>query len=566
MNTLKILINYNSRKKVFFLILLLTILSIFEAIGFAVLMPLISMGLNFNNEYLLGNENIVNQIFVHKFKILDIKIVLNIYLAFAFIFYFSKFLYTLMTVKLYSNFLFDFRNKITKIIFERFLKKEYLFHLNSNSSELVRFTSDEVKYYFDSVVAPLILVITEIFIISGLVIFSFVVSPYLFITTLIFSSICYLIIKQIKNKLPLLGKKRLEEDLKRHQILQQIFLAIKDIKIFKKEDTYLEEIKGITNNLSKVDRQFFFTESLPRYIIEFLIVLLFCSLFYLALIKYNIFVIDYIPILGIYILIIFRLMPSFTRISRSINAINYSKKLEDKIYDFINSSNQIDTNKNDRYTFNELIEVNSISYSYPESKNVIKFKKKFKIRKGTFNCIVGSSGSGKTTLIDILSGLLIPNQSDIKIDGKNIVNKPFFLNNKISFVHQNFYLFNDTLEKNITFMEKQGKSNSQKIKELIKICELDKLVNTLPEGINTIIGESGAKLSGGERQRISIARALYAESDIIFFDEATNALDKDTEQKLLKNLKENYHGKKTFIFVLHKIIDKSFFDQVIELN
>ena len=566
MKTLKILLNHNSKKNLFFLILLLTILSIFEAIGFAVLMPLISIGLNFNNEYLLGNENIINQIFVNKFKILDIKVVLNIYLAFVFIFYFSKFLFTLMTVKLYSNFLFNFRNKITKIIFEKFIKKNYLFHLNSNSSELVRFTSDEVKYYFDSVVAPLILVITEIFIITGLIIFSFFVSPYLFITTLIFSFVSYSIIKLIKNKLPSLGKKRLEEDLKRHQILQQIFLAIKDIKIFKKEDTYLEEIKGITNNLSKVDRQFFFIESLPRYIIEFLIVFLFCSLFYLSLSKYNLSIIDYIPILGIYILIIFRLMPSFTRISRSINAINYSKKLEDKICEFINSSNQNNTTNNNNYTFNELIEVNNLSYSYPDSKNTLNFKNKFKIKKGTFNCVVGSSGSGKTTLIDILSGLLIPTKSDIIIDGKNIINKPFFLNNKISFVYQNFYLFNDTLKKNITFMEKKKTLNNQKIMELIKICELDELINTLPEGLNTIIGESGAKLSGGERQRISIARALYSESDIIFLDEATNALDKDTEQKLLKNLKDNYHEKKTFIFVLHKILDKSIFDQIIELN
>ena len=115
-------------------------------------------------------------------------------------------------------------------------------------------------------------------------------------------------------------------------------------------------------------------------------------------------------------------------------------------------------------------------------------------------------------------------------------------------------------------MEKKKTLNNQKIMELIKICELDELINTLPEGLNTIIGESGAKLSGGERQRISIARALYSESDIIFLDEATNALDKDTEQKLLKNLKDNYHGKKTFIFVLHKILDKSIFDQIIELN
>lgn len=200
MKVLNLLLKFYSYQKVIFLIFILIILTMFETIGFAVLMPLISLVLNFNNEFIQGSQNIIIKNMVNLFDIEDKFHFLNIYLLFVLTYYFTKFTFTLGTIKYYSNFLYNFKNKTIARILTNFLSKSYLFHLNSNSSDLVRFTSDEVRYYFDSVVSPMLLVITEIFIISGLIIFSFVISPKLFCVILFFSIICYLIMKIIKKK------------------------------------------------------------------------------------------------------------------------------------------------------------------------------------------------------------------------------------------------------------------------------------------------------------------------------------------------------------------------------
>lgn len=569
MITIRLFKKFFSKIEILIIIFLLTTLTALETIGFAVLMPLISFIVEFNEQ----DNSLKNHIFfefLYKFFDDDKFVILNAYLFLVFFYYLFKFLFTLTTIRIYSKLLFEFRNKVTQKILKNFLYKPYVFHLNSNSSDLVRYTSDEIKYYFDSVVSPMILVIVEIFIISGLIIFSFIISPYLFMLTILFSLVCYFLVRIIKKQLPKLGKLRLENELKRHGVLQQIFVAIKDIKIFKRESLYANEIKYYTKNLSEVDRKFYFLESLPRHIIEFLVVVFFVIFFYFFFNKLqnSIDLINYLPIFGIYVLIIFRIMPSFTRVSRAINAINYSKKLESKIYGFLNNLEVKDSNiSNLNYDFQKSIEVKSISFQYDQNSYVINYNKPFKILKGTFNCIIGRSGSGKTTLLDILSGLLKVEKSEIYIDGNRVKNKALNLKNKISFVNQNFYLFNDTIRNNIIFLEdKKNKSNLKIIDELIEICELGDLIKKLSQGLDTIIGELGTKLSGGERQRLSIARALYSDADIIFFDEATNALDKDTEQRILNNLKNKYKDKKTFIMVIHKVHDKSIFDQIIELE
>ena len=563
MKSIKLILKFHSYKKIYFLIFLLTLLTFLEALGFAVLMPLIDFGINFDNENLIIEKNFFFKYLKESFYINEKLKLLNIYLFFVLFYFFFKFLLTIFTVKYYSNFLYNYRNKVTDKILKNFLSMPYIFHLNSNSSDLVRFTSDEVKYYFDTIVAPTILIITELFIITGLIFFSLLISSKIFLVFIVLCSICYLIIKSIKKKLPEIGKQRLEKDLERHKILQQIFQAIKDVKIFRKEDLFINDVNKVTKSLSLVDRKFFFLESLPRYIIEFLIVFLFCILFYIFFNNFNKSIINYIPTIGIYILIIFRMIPSFTRISRALNAINYSKKLENNIIDYLELK-KTDTNPAKLLNFEELIEVNKITFNYPEATRKIEYKKNFKIKKGTFNCIVGPSGSGKTTLIDILSGLLIPSESEIVVDGNKIINKPLRLKNTISFVHQNFYLFNDTLKNNICFMNKPEDIDMNRLNEILEICQLNRLIENLPKGLNTHIGEAGTKLSGGERQRLSIARALYSDAEIIFFDEATNALDKDTEYQVLRNLKNKYKNK-TFIMVIHKVNDKSFFDQIIEL-
>lgn len=569
MKLLNLLLKFYSYQKVLFLIFILIILTMFETIGFAVLMPLVSLVLNFNNEFIVNSQNIIIKNIVNLFDIKNKFHFLNIYLLFVLTYYFTKFIFTLGTIKYYSNFLYNFKNKTIARILNNFLSKSYLFHLNSNSSDLVRFTSDEVRYYFDSVVSPMLLVITEIFIILGLIIFSFVISPKLFCIVLFFSIVCYLIMKIIKKKLPELGKQRLEKELIRHNILQQTFDAIKEIKIFKKENVYLNEVKNVTKNLSNVEKKFFFLESLPRHIIDFLIVLQFCILFYFIFNFLNIQIDeDYLPIFSIYLLILFRILPSFTRISRSLNVISFAQKLENKIFSFIfNPENE---NENDNsvksFDFKKSIEIKNIAFKYSENSTEIEFNKNFIIKKGSFNCIVGKSGVGKTTLLDLISGLLTPSKSEFLIDGIQVINSPIRLNQKISFVHQNFFLFNDTIKKNICFLEKESEIDTLKLNRIINICELKNLLESLPDKLNTIIGERGTKLSGGERQRLSIARALYLDAEIVLLDEATNALDKETEERLLNNLKSEYHGKKTFIMVLHKILDKSIFDKIIDIG
>ncbi len=567
MKTLYLLTNFFSKSKIFTILTLLIFLTFFEMIGFAVLMPLISFALNFSDEFFLNTENFLIKIIVDLLDIENKFEFLNIYLLIILFYYSFKFFFSLFTIKFYSNFLFLFRDKITETIARNFLTKPYEFYLNTNSSDLVRYTSDEIRFYMDSVISQVLLIVTEIFIITGLIIFSFIISPYLFLITLLFSIICWIIIKLIKIRLPFLGKERLKENLYRQNILQQIFAAIKEIKIFKKENVYLNEIKEVSKKLSSVEKKFFFLESLPRYILEFLIVVQFCVIFYIFFNYINNTLSQYyLSVLGIYILILFRILPSFTRISRCINNINFSKKLENKLFNYIFPKKMTSETISELINFREKIEVKKIIFKYMENQNEITFQKNFTIKKGSFNCVVGKSGSGKTTLLDLLSGLLSPIKLDMIIDGKKIINKPIKLKNKISFVHQNFFLFNDSIKNNICFLEKDKVIDENKLKKVIDISELSNVISKLPDGVNSVIGESGSKLSGGERQRVSIARALYLDAEIIFMDESTNALDKDTEMKILQNLKKEYSGKKTFIMVLHNIVDKSLFDEIIDLS
>ena len=142
---------------------------------------------------------------------------------------------------------------------------------------------------------------------------------------------------------------------------------------------------------------------------------------------------------------------------------------------------------------------------------------------------------------------------------------PFKLNTKIGIVHQNIFLFNDTLLRNITFLEKE-KIDHNLISKILKVVELEDFIKGLSDGINSDIGEIGSKISGGQKQRIAIARALYQNPDFILFDEATNALDKDTEGKVLNNIKNFLKKDATFILISHKINDKELFDNIIELE
>ena len=159
----------------------------------------------------------------------------------------------------------------------------------------------------------------------------------------------------------------------------------------------------------------------------------------------------------------------------------------------------------------------------------------------------------------------MPRKADVYVDDIKVVNFPLKLNSKIGIVHQNFFLFNDSLLSNITFLKKEN-VDLNFVNELLKLVLLDEFVKKLPNGLDSQIGEIGNKLSGGQKQRIAIARSLYQKPDFLLFDEATSALDSTTEYKLLQNLKEKYEKKITFVSISHKTSNKEIFDNIIEIK
>ena len=192
-----------------------------------------------------------------------------------------------------------------------------------------------------------------------------------------------------------------------------------------------------------------------------------------------------------------------------------------------------------------------ISFDYEEGRRTTLKNINLQIKKGKSVGIIGKSGSGKSTLVDIMLGLLEPQKGGVYFDNKNIKNELSLWQKQIGYIPQDIYLLDDTIKKNITFGLKDDEIDEKLLLQTLKIAQLKDFVDTLPDAINTFVGNRGVKLSGGERQRIGIARAMYNLPKIMVFDEATSSLDIENENKILDEIYENREDK-TLIIISHR--------------
>lgn len=231
-----------------------------------------------------------------------------------------------------------------------------------------------------------------------------------------------------------------------------------------------------------------------------------------------------------------------------------------------NEHEETDTCDTQEMPFEQAISIEKLTYAYPDSPNVLE-NFNCRIAKGEYVGWSGSSGIGKSTLFNLLIGLLSPTSGTIRIDGTPLTaeNRKAWLRH-IGYVPQEVFIFNGTLAENIALGCKQ--TDRERIKEILEKVSLNDWVSTLPEGLDTTLGEAGGKLSGGQKQRIGIARALYKEADVLFLDEATSALDNQTEKEVnetLMHLKENYQGL-TILSIAHRESSLAYCDRIITLE
>ena len=453
----------------------------------------------------------------------------------------------------------------SKKLYSSYLNKPYLFHVNNSSSTLIQNMNDSIRstgviFAFLNIIKDLILLLFIVFAI-------YIASPSNFLNLFIFILVPMIILFFVlKNVIKNMGIVAREHRIFSHNSISQGFLNIKFIKIMNNEPDIINDFTNKHRISQKQESKLFIINTLPRIILEFS-----CLLFIIFFIALNI-TSEYsfakiIPVLTLIVIAAVRMIPSFTQISTNYNNIKFNlhtiEKINREIINWMKNKKENLLNSNSLFkSFNNDLIFKNLSFSYENNKYVFK-NLSFTINKGEKVALFGKSGSGKTTLSDIFLGLFPPSQGSIICDGKDIKEDIKSWRKLLTYVPQNVVLFDETIKKNICFNLDGSTINEKQYLTALKISGLDKIIDDFPDKDNSNVGFLASKISGGQKQRIGIARAVYRNKPIIILDEATNSLDKKSEDEILKKL---FSDDCTILFISHDKEKIKLCDRIIDLN
>ncbi len=547
------------------IILVLTLFTVlFETLSIGLIIPftqiLLAESNNLGDIYLLKFFDLAS---LNKEKLITLSIVL-----FAIIYTTKALLLTLFSY-IEQDFLTKVKVNISKKLFSIYINKNYLFHVDSNSSKLAA-NLIELKR-FAAVIRDSSYFLTEILVLISIIILLLYFEPLGAIASLLlFSSFALFFYFKIQKDARKWGHQR--QIFQSHTIknINDCFKSIKEIKVFNREHFFTNQfVKFSKLEIETEFKKHSFVNSLPRFWFEWITIIGLLILISILYITYQdtdkIF-----PIIALFGAAAFRIVPSIIRIMNITQKIRYNYPIIENLLKELDSLKNIDQNINEKYSDNLSFEfnrfkANNLSFHYPGTDKEIIKNLSFEIKKNTFYGITGKSGSGKTTLINILLGLIKPNKGQLFIDDKELVNGFSFTKNMVGYVPQHIYLLDDSIKKNIAFGIEDEKIDNSKILKVVEDIQLQKLINETKKGLDANVGEFGDKLSGGQIQRLGIARALYLSPKILIMDESTSALDDETEEKIIKEL-HKFKKDMTIIFITHtsKILNNC--DNVLDLN
>ena len=542
-----LLLTDDLKKKIKIILFLLIIAMLLEALSIGIIIPFLS--------YFFSNteSNIELSNFILKFGDIFSLDIITLLLVLIFAVFLAKNLFLILNHYINSKFIESVKFQTTNRRFRNYIKSDYKFFLDNNTSVLLRNITTEIGSLVEFISSSLIL-FGEISVFIGITTLLLIVDfQSTIIVALIASIFGFLIIYLTKKKLLIMGKDRIFVDGQLNKFFLQGLAAAKDVKLLKVEDSLIENTSNFLNKSVKINLFFRFLNGIIKYLFEILIITLFVFLvifLYKLNFEYN-YILKTCALFGI---ASFRILPSVSRISTSIQQIRFREKTINDLYSEFKNQNKDKYNQykknesSDNFNFFEKITVRSLNFRYNSKSDLVLKNLSFEIKKGDFITICGESGSGKTTLLNLLIGLL--KSEYIFCDGKNISLIKNWQKN-IGYVAQDTYLIDDTIRRNIAFGLKDDLIDNNKIKSCLEKSQLLNFTNSLPQNLETIVGEKGISISGGQKQRIGVARALYHDPKILVFDEATSSLDVDTETKLIDSIKK-FKGDKTILFVTHR--------------
>ena len=461
-------------------------------------------------------------------------------------------------------------------LMEQYLYAPYSYFISNHTSDMINRVLNYASTYSSlSLVSFMTTLVHSVFV---LVITLFLLMVHPLITLLLvgmFISMVAVHILMVRGRLYKVGR---DLNLSSRQIVQSIqegLSGLKEVRILSKEAYFLDRMKTASDVCAESNGFIATYQKLPFYLLEsvmFVFIITLC----LGELSLGVKVQSIIALCGILVTAGIRLLPSLYQIISSVVSMQGSQHALEAIYHNLfdykeDYNNELPWPKKST-TASEptqqkgfsVIKLDQISYCYPGSQKLALDTLSLEIKRGQSIGIIGASGAGKSTLIDLLLGLLQPTKGKIMLDGKPLTD-PVAWVDRFAYIPQVIHLLDATVKQNIVFGEQEAAIDLLRLKQAIKMAQLEEVVENLPKGVDTIIGENGLKLSGGQRQRIALARAFYHERDIIVMDEATAALDNETEHEVVEAIKR-LHQIKTLIIIAHRYTTVEHCDVIYRLH
>ena len=480
-------------------------------------------------------------------------------LALLMIMYLLKNAYLLWLTSEQNRFISGNRNKIISQVLREFLNRPYEFYLDADIPTVFRLTDSDIPNVF-SILMALISLASEtvvfVLICGVLVATDWRLVLFLVIISGIVTIVMFKVLKPRLNKLGTTNQ-AIQSRIAKWRI--QAIYGIKDVKVLHRESFFADNYESNGKIGARLNQKYAVINAMPRLLIE--------SIFMVSILGYLIVCVaagddmkQMIPTLTAFGLAAVRLMPCVNRINTYLTDISYFRPCLDYVYENMNineiskKTNQtlLPVDETKTMQLKNRIELKNIVYAYPNTDTLIFDHADMTVPCGKSVGIMGPSGAGKSTIVDILLGLLKVHEGQILCDGDNVFdNYPAWLS-QIGYIPQSIYLVDEPIRNNIAFGIADDEIDDNRIWQVLEEAQLKEFIQTLPEGLDTAIGDRGVRLSGGQRQRLGIARALYHNPEILVFDEATSALDNETEAAVMEAI-NSFHGKKTMVIIAHRL-------------
>jgi ATP-binding cassette subfamily C protein len=456
------------------------------------------------------------------------------------------------------GYVFETYNRLCRHLLTGYLNAPYTFHLQRNSAEVIKMVTQTVQRFIVGFLIGLLVVLKELLVVVALTVLLVFVDPVATLGALLVLGVpTALIYHLMRHRLAESGRAAEASMGSLIQWTEQSISGIKETLVMGRASFFIERQSHYVRRLTGALRSLMFLSTIPQQLIDTLAISAMIALILIMLARGQDMQ-SMLPVLGIFAMGAIRLLPSTTRIANRLADLRYHHAATELIFDELRATH------GDRPAavraqelslvegFESSLVLQHVSYRYASIPHSAIQNISLEIPKGSWVGLIGATGAGKTTLIDLILGLLTPTSGRILIDGQDMKDNVAGWQRHLGYVPQHVYLMDDTIRRNVAFGSSDQDIDDKRVWLALRSAQVEKLVRSLPSGLDTMIGEHGDRLSGGERQRLGIARALYHDPEVLVVDEATANLDNETEAAIVRTLAA-LKGEKTIIAITHRL-------------